>query len=117
MKSATTRCLKGSKGVEESFTANRIARGISVDATSPSSTIKKSKSVAKINNDWIPTKAVQAIISIKEQFDGRLSETAISRILYELNTIWRNIMREEVEAVKRRLTAQIQDLRRQVVTK
>ena len=56
-------------------------------------------------------------MTIKEQFEGKLSETAISRILYELNTIWRNIMREEVEAVKRRLTAQIQDLRRQVVTK
>jgi hypothetical protein len=34
-----------------------------------------------------------------------MTETAISQILYELNTIWRNIMREETEAVKRRLVA------------
>ena len=41
----------------------------------------------------------------------------MSRILYELNTIWRDIMRTEQEAQRKKLTAQIQDLRRQVVTK
>ena len=41
----------------------------------------------------------------------------MSRILYELNTIWRYIMRTEQEAQRKKLTAQIQDLRRQVVTK
>ena len=34
-----------------------------------------------------------------------MTETAISQILYELNTIWRGIMREENEAIKRRLGA------------
>lgn len=37
--------------------------------------------------------------------------------MYELNTIWRDIMRTELEAQRKKLTAQIQDLRRQVVTK
>ena len=46
-----------------------------------------------------------------------MSEKCVSKILYELNTIWRNIMRKENEAIKKRLTTQIQDLRRQVVTK
>jgi len=46
-----------------------------------------------------------------------MSETCISQILYELNTIWREIMRKENTAIKKRLTAQIQDLRRQIVTK
>lgn len=45
------------------------------------------------------------MIKIKEQFDGKMTETAISQILYELNSIWRNIMRSEIDAVKRRLTA------------
>lgn len=76
-----------------------------------------SKSKSKPNNDWIPTAAVRTIVKIKEQFNGVMTETAISQILYELNTIWRNIMRTEIDAQKKRLTAQIQDLRRQVVTK
>ena len=46
-----------------------------------------------------------------------MTETAISQILYQLNTIWRNIMRQETEAIKRRLMLQVQDLRRQIVTK
>ena len=72
---------------------------------------------SKIDNDWIPTEAVRAIMKIKEDFKGILTETAISQILYELNAIWRNLMRKETDAVKKRLTAQIQDLQRQVVTK
>lgn len=54
---------------------------------------------SKIDNDWIPTEAVRAIMQIQKTFKGVLSETAVSQILYELNTIWRNIMRQEVEAV------------------
>lgn len=46
-----------------------------------------------------------------------MSETAISRILYDLNAVWRTIMRKENDAIKKRLTSQIADLRRQVVTK
>lgn len=69
------------------------------------------------NNDWIPTQAVRAILSIRDQFNGNMSETCISQILYELNSIWREIMRKENNAIKKRLTAQIQDLRRQIVGK
>lgn len=74
---------------------------------------------AKIDNDWIPTEAVRAIQRIKEtpEYNGMMTETAISRILYDMNAIWRNIMRKEVDAVKKRLTTQIADLKRQVVTK
>ena len=46
-----------------------------------------------------------------------MSETCVSQILYELNSIWREIMRKENNAIKKRLTMQIQDLRRQIVTK
>lgn len=46
-------------------------------------------------------------MKIKDQFDGKMTETAIAQILYELNSIWRNIMRTETEAIKNRLTAQI----------
>lgn len=69
------------------------------------------------NNDWIPTQAVRAILQIKDDFSGQMTETCISQILYELNSIWREIMRKENTAIKKRLTAQIQDLRRQIVTK
>ena len=72
----------------------------------------KATATSKINNDWIPTEAVRAIMKIKEDFKGSLTETAVSQILYELNGIWRNIMRKENDAIKKRLTAQIQDLRR-----
>ena len=64
----------------------------------------KSKSEAK-NNDWIPTQAIRAILSIRDKFESRMTETAISQILYELNTIWREIMRKENNAIKKRLTA------------
>ena len=69
------------------------------------------------NNDWIPTQAVRAILQIRDQFNSNMNETCISQILYELNSIWREIMRKENNAIKKRLTAQIQDLRRQIVTK
>jgi hypothetical protein len=109
LKSAATKTLAGVNGIADSYAANRRARGTSAD--------NSGKRVQKVNNDWIPTDAVRAILRIKDQFEGKMTETAVSQILYELNTIWRNIMRTETEAVKRRLTVQIQDLRRQVVTK
>lgn len=71
----------------------------------------------KLNNDWIPTKAISALFKIRDEAKGKMTEFAMSQILYELNTIWRNIMRQENDAIKKRLTLQIQDLRRQVVTK
>jgi hypothetical protein len=46
-----------------------------------------------------------------------MTETCVSQILYELNGIWRAIMRKESDAVKRKYTQQVQDLRRQLVTK
>jgi hypothetical protein len=44
-------------------------------------------------------------LKIREKFDSKMTETAISQILYELNVIWRKIMRDETEAIKRRLGA------------
>ncbi len=64
------------------------------------------------DNDWIPTEAVRTIMQIKEDCKGVMSEICVSQILYKLNTIWRNIMRKENDAIKKRLNAQIQDLRR-----
>ena len=55
---------------------------------------------------------MRAILQIKDDFGGQMTETCISQILYELNSIWREIMRKENTAIKKRLTSQIQDLRR-----
>jgi hypothetical protein len=49
----------------------------------------KTSSKPKMNNDWIPTEAVRAIVAMKEKYNGEMSETCISQILYELNMIWR----------------------------
>jgi len=46
-----------------------------------------------------------------------MTETCVSQILYELNGIWRAIMRKETETIKRHYTQQVQDLRRQLITK
>lgn len=46
-----------------------------------------------------------------------MTETCISQLLYEFNIVWRNIMRKENQAIKRKFTLQIQELRRQLVTK
>ncbi len=86
LKSAATKTLKGSSTTK--------ARGASADATK-----------SKVENDWIPTEAVRAILKIREKFESKMTETAISQILYELNLIWRKIMRDETEAIKRRLGA------------
>lgn len=59
------------------------------------------------NNDWIPTEAVRAILQIKDEFKSHMNETCVSQILYKLNSIWREIMRKENTAIKKRLTAQI----------
>lgn len=85
--------------------------------TRPAGTAPKAKAKPKLCNDWIPTEAVRCIATIKEKYHGEMTETCVSRILYELNMIWRNIMRKENDAIKKKTTAQIQDLRRQVVTK
>ena len=69
------------------------------------------------NNDWIPTQAVRTILEIRDKFEGVMNERCISRILYDLNNIWREIMRKENSAIKKRLTSQIMDLKRQIVTK
>lgn len=108
VKAANSLTMKGVAGVQDSLAANRRTRGVSADACKP----KGGKS-----NDWIPTEAVRAVLKIKDHFEGKMTETAVSQILYELNTIWRNLMRAETDAIKRRMGAQIQDLRRQVVTK
>jgi hypothetical protein len=68
-------------------------------------------------NEWIPTEAVKVIKEIQDKFRYDFSETCVSRVLYEFNIIWRNIMRKENEAIKKKYTLQIQDLRRQLVTK
>ena len=105
LKSAATMTLKGAKGLADTFSANKRARGASAD-------VGGGNRAKKVDNDWIPTDAVRVIMKIKDQFDGKMTETAVSQILYELNSIWRTIMRTETEAIKNRMTAQIQDLRR-----
>ena len=57
------------------------------------------------------------IHKIREMFNAQMTETCISQILYEMNGIWRQIMRKENEAIRTKLTAQVQELRRQLVTK
>ena len=64
---------------------------------------KASKEVK--NNDWIPTEAVRAILSIRDRYEGQMNERCISRILYEQNGIWREIMRKENAAIKKRLSS------------
>ena len=59
---------------------------------------------ANLNNEWIPTEAVRAIQKIKEVFEGQMTETCVSQILYELNSIWRSIMRKENDSIKKKLT-------------
>jgi hypothetical protein len=69
------------------------------------------------SSEWIPNEAVRAINRIKAEFKSQMTETCVSQILYELNTIWRDLMRKECDSIKRRMTSTIQDLRRQLVTK
>lgn len=64
----------------------------------------------KLDNDWIPTEAVAILNDIKESAKsvdkrtGKISESCVSKILYELNAVWRKIMRKECDAIKKRLT-------------
>ncbi len=102
--------LLNKSGLNQSFnTGGSRARG--------KSTGGESKYGPNLSNEWIPTEAVRVIQKIKEQFNAQMTETCVSQILYELNSIWRAIMRKESDAIKRKLTEQIQDLRRQLITK
>ena len=76
LKSAATKTLKGANGLVDTFSANKRARGASADVVG--------KRVKKVDNDWIPTEAVRVILRIKDTFDGKMTETAISQILYDL---------------------------------
>ena len=60
---------------------------------------------------------MRVIQKIKETFNAQMTETCVSQILYELNGIWRAIMRKEADATKKHFTSMVQDLRRQLVTK
>lgn len=91
LKSAGTKTMKGSKGIVDSFNTNKRARGVSADAVNSQKHVQANKT--NRNSDWIPTEAVRAIMKIKDKFDGKLNEVAVSQILYELNAIWRTIMR------------------------
>ena len=70
LKSAATKTLRGANGLADAFSANKRARGASADVVG--------KRVKKVDNDWIPTEAVRVILKIKDQFDGKMTETAIS---------------------------------------
>ena len=99
--------IKAANSLKSKLAQPKGGKGSSVKSTGQRSS-KSLKSVqAQKNNDWIPTEAVRAILKIQEEFGEPKSETCVSQILYELNTIWRNIMRKENEAIKKKLTAQI----------
>ena len=98
IKAAATLNQTGTQGFNN---LNRTA-GAAAPAGSAKPPSKSNK--PKMNNDWIPTEAVRAIIGIRDRFNGDMSETCISQILYELNMIWRQIMRKENEAIKKKLT-------------
>ncbi len=59
--------------MQESYEANKRSRVGSEDPT-----LGRAGSKAKINNDWIPTEAVRAVLQIKEEFKGQMTETAVS---------------------------------------
>lgn len=65
LKSIATKKLKGSKGIHESYEANKRSRVGSADPT-----LGRAATKAKINNDWIPTEAVRAVLQIQEEFKG-----------------------------------------------
>jgi hypothetical protein len=71
LKSAATMTLKGAKGLADTFSANKRARGASAD-------VGGGNRAKKVDNDWIPTDAVRVIMKIKDQFDGKMTETAVS---------------------------------------
>jgi hypothetical protein len=69
--------------------------------------VKSGRRPNRPNNDWIPTKAVTVLDNIKTECKGILTEKAVSQILYQLNDVWRGIMRTECEAVKKKAQVQI----------
>ena len=92
MKAAATSRAIGSKGL------SKIG-----DATG-----RRAKSArAEMDNNWIPTKAVETLTAVQKKHKGQLNERAVSEILSGLNMIWRNIMRQEVEAQKTKMSLQI----------
>jgi len=67
MKSMATARMKGSKGIKASFEANKGTRGIQSARAKSSSA---GGGVTKLNNDWIPTQAINALVAIKERQKG-----------------------------------------------
>ena len=102
------------KNASDQMAAKRLQQ--SEEASTAAASSAKSKLPVR-NNDWIPTQAVRAIEEIRKKYGGEMNERCVSAILYQLNDVWRTIMRKENDAIKKRLNAQIMDLRRQIVTK
>ena len=84
----------------------KFGRGKSADGMGRGAS-SKSLHGPNLQNEWIPTEAVRAIQKIKETFNGAMTETCVSQILYELNGIWRAVMRKETDAIKRKFTQQV----------
>lgn len=64
---------------------NKAIKGMTASVSQKSTKSGKSNKTAegagnkaKKDNDWIPTQAVRAILQIRDQFDGKMSETCIS---------------------------------------
>lgn len=93
--------LKESKGFNKSNLNGSFNVGTS---KSRGKSMEHSKYGANLCNEWIPTEAVRVIQKIKEQFNAQMTETCVSQILYELNSIWRAIMRKETDAIRKKLT-------------
>jgi len=113
--------LRSSNDYQDMTEADILKKAQSTSSKRGKSNEASSKSLQSngpnLQNEWIPTEAVRAIQKIKETFNAQMTETCVSQILYELNGIWRAIMRKESDAVKKHYTAMVQDLRRQLVTK
>lgn len=103
----------GGKGhTGRSKSSGRLTSNTGRPASATGRSNKNEQGSSNFSSEWIPNEAVRAINKIKAEFKAQMTETCVSQILYELNTIWRDLMRNECDAIKRRMTATIQDLRR-----
>lgn len=96
---------KGNGGGPSGLNTSHVSRG---DASFSTQGSKRGKSSdarrGNLNNEWIPTEAIRALQQIRQEYNNHMTETCVSQILYELNSIWRAIMRKETDAIKRKFT-------------
>lgn len=74
----------------------------------------KNTIVENEQDNWIPSDTFRIAHEFRTKYGGELSPTLINRLLAELNRIWKDRERKQIERIRYKCTKEVMSLRRQL---